>query len=220
MRDPHTRDSRGFAFVTMESAEEAEAAIAGLNATEMSGRTMNIQKARRGRARTRESSSRSCHPACQLTSRLLAATPGAYHGPPKREEGGAPGYGGGHRPYEPRGYGGPPPSRYDDRGYAPPPRGYPAYREDRYGPPPGDYGRGGGGGDRYGGGGDRYSGGGGGGGGDRYSGGGGYRDDRGPPINAAPMRDDPRAYDAGMRGGYREERGPPRRDERAYGGRY
>lgn len=64
MRDPHTKDSRGFAFVTMETAEEAEAAIAGLNATELMGRTMNVEKARRGRART--------------------PTPGQYHGPPKR----------------------------------------------------------------------------------------------------------------------------------------
>jgi len=63
MRDPHTRDSRGFAFVTMETAEEAEAAIAGLNATDLAGRTINVQKAKRGRART--------------------PTPGAYHGPPK-----------------------------------------------------------------------------------------------------------------------------------------
>lgn len=64
MRDPHTKDSRGFAFVTMETAEEAEAAIAGLNATELMGRTVNVEKARRGRART--------------------PTPGQYHGPPKR----------------------------------------------------------------------------------------------------------------------------------------
>ncbi|ORY86043.1 hypothetical protein BCR35DRAFT_264512, partial [Leucosporidium creatinivorum] len=54
MRDPHTKDSRGFAFVTMETADEADAAIVGLNATELMGRTMNVEKARRGRARTRE----------------------------------------------------------------------------------------------------------------------------------------------------------------------
>lgn len=54
MRDPHTKDSRGFAFVTMEVPEEAETAIAQLNATELMGRTMNVEKARRGRARTRE----------------------------------------------------------------------------------------------------------------------------------------------------------------------
>jgi RNA recognition motif-containing protein len=53
MKDPHTQEARGFAFVTMESAEEADAAIAGLNATELLGRVMNVQRARRGRARTR-----------------------------------------------------------------------------------------------------------------------------------------------------------------------
>jgi RNA recognition motif len=44
MYDPHTRESRGFGFVTMETAEEAEAAIAGLNATEINGKTMNVEK--------------------------------------------------------------------------------------------------------------------------------------------------------------------------------
>ncbi|GAA5824784.1 hypothetical protein JCM5353_004443 [Sporobolomyces roseus] len=91
MRDPHTKDSRGFAFVTMENVEDAENAVTNLNATELMGRTMNVEKARRGRART--------------------PTPGQYHGPPKRYEGSS-------RPYEPRGYpsrgsgGG---GRYDDR---------------------------------------------------------------------------------------------------------
>ncbi|GAA5903136.1 RNA recognition motif domain-containing protein [Sporobolomyces salmoneus] len=90
MRDPHTKDSRGFAFVTMELPEDAETAITNLNATELMGRTMNVQIARRGRART--------------------PTPGAYHGPPKRSDPM-------DRPYEPRGYssrggGG---GRYDDR---------------------------------------------------------------------------------------------------------
>lgn len=105
MRDPHTKDSRGFAFVTMEVPEEAETAIAQLNATELMGRTMNVEKARRGRART--------------------PTPGQYHGPPKRYPM--------DRPYEPRGYssrgggrgyddryeprGGYSSSRYDDRAY-------------------------------------------------------------------------------------------------------
>lgn len=44
MYDPHTRESRGFGFVTMETAEEAEAAIAGLNATEINGKTINVEK--------------------------------------------------------------------------------------------------------------------------------------------------------------------------------
>ncbi|GAA5858636.1 hypothetical protein JCM8547_001400 [Rhodosporidiobolus lusitaniae] len=128
MRDPHTKESRGFAFVTMETADDAEAAITALNATELLGRTINVEKARRGRART--------------------PTPGQYHGPPKRYEGGfdrpyggrggdrfgggyRDDYRGGGRGYDDRdrgGYrddyrGG---SRYDDRdrgGYAIPMRG-------------------------------------------------------------------------------------------------
>ncbi|GAA5989889.1 hypothetical protein JCM10908_002364 [Rhodotorula pacifica] len=91
MRDPHTKESRGFAFVMMETAEEAEAAIAGLSGTELIDRTINVDKARRGRART--------------------PTPGAYHGPPKREA-----FGGRFdRPYEPRGYSSGGYDRYDDR---------------------------------------------------------------------------------------------------------
>ncbi|CAK5266626.1 unnamed protein product [Mycena citricolor] len=74
MFDPHTRESRGFGFVTMETPEEADAAIAALQGTELAGKTLSIQKARRGRART--------------------PTPGRYHGPPKRDE----------RPYDPRPY--------------------------------------------------------------------------------------------------------------------
>ncbi|KZS93367.1 RNA-binding domain-containing protein [Sistotremastrum niveocremeum HHB9708] len=76
MYDPHSRESRGFGFVTMETAEEAEAAIAALNATEFFGKTLNVEKARRGRART--------------------PTPGRYYGPPKRDN-----Y---ERPYDPRPY--------------------------------------------------------------------------------------------------------------------
>jgi RNA recognition motif-containing protein len=44
MYDPHTRESRGFGFVTMESAEEADAAITALNATELMGKTLNVEK--------------------------------------------------------------------------------------------------------------------------------------------------------------------------------
>lgn len=66
MRDPHTKDPRGFGFVTMETPEEAEAATSALNATELGGKVISIEKARRGRART--------------------PTPGMYHGPPKPRE--------------------------------------------------------------------------------------------------------------------------------------
>ncbi|GAA6019508.1 hypothetical protein JCM10207_003725 [Rhodosporidiobolus poonsookiae] len=129
MRDPHTKESRGFAFVTMETAEDAEACINNLNATELMGRTMNVDKARRGRART--------------------PTPGQYHGPPKRFDdrfyeprGGysSRGYGGGGRGYDDRydsrgGYGGGRGGydRYDDRSYAVPMRGDDRGGRDSYG---------------------------------------------------------------------------------------
>jgi len=124
MYDPHTRESRGFGFVTMETSEEADAAIAGLNATEINGKTINIEKARRGRART--------------------PTPGRYFGPPKR--------GDNERPYDPRPYDsryrgyeddrrGGRGSRYDDRG------GGRDYDRDRYSSR--DYDRGGYGGRDY-----------------------------------------------------------------------
>lgn len=81
MKDPHTRESRGFGFVTFEEAEDADAAMAALNATTLDDRTISVEKvgrhlmvsslhllnlsllrlflpaqARRGRARTRGSS--------------------------------------------------------------------------------------------------------------------------------------------------------------------
>ncbi|OJA19272.1 hypothetical protein AZE42_04496 [Rhizopogon vesiculosus] len=66
MYDPHTRESRGFGFVTMETAAEADAAITALNATDLMGKVMAVERARRGRART--------------------PTPGRYYGPPKRHD--------------------------------------------------------------------------------------------------------------------------------------
>ncbi|KAI0937471.1 hypothetical protein AcV5_005375 [Taiwanofungus camphoratus] len=87
MYDPHTRESRGFGFVTMETAEEADAAITALNATDLMGKTMTVEKARRARART--------------------PTPGRYYGPPKRHE-----Y---ERPYDPRPYDSRYSRGYDDR---------------------------------------------------------------------------------------------------------
>ncbi|KAF9177840.1 hypothetical protein BGZ50_008312 [Haplosporangium sp. Z 11] len=62
MNDPHTRESRGFAFVTMVRSEDADAAMQVLDGFELHGRAMS---AKRGRART--------------------PTPGEYRGPPKRE---------------------------------------------------------------------------------------------------------------------------------------
>ncbi|KAF7294300.1 RRM domain-containing protein [Mycena chlorophos] len=75
--DPHSRESRGFGFVTMDTPEEADAAIAALNNTDLGGKVVRVEKARRGRART--------------------PTPGRYYGPPKRGDDR-------ERPYDPRPY--------------------------------------------------------------------------------------------------------------------
>ncbi|MBP5405546.1 RNA-binding protein [bacterium] len=44
--DRETGRSKGFGFVEMPNKEEAEAAIAGLNGTELSGRTVTVNEAR------------------------------------------------------------------------------------------------------------------------------------------------------------------------------
>lgn len=64
MVDPHTKESRGFGFVKMMTAEQADAAKEGLQGEVIDGRTLSIEKARRARPRT--------------------PTPGKYFGPPKR----------------------------------------------------------------------------------------------------------------------------------------
>ncbi|GAB7354401.1 hypothetical protein MBLNU459_g4896t1 [Dothideomycetes sp. NU459] len=86
MRDPHTRESRGFGFVKMVTGEQADAAKSGLQGEVYEGRTLSIEKARRARPRT--------------------PTPGKYFGPPKRDDR----RGGGR--FEGRGFGG----RRDDGG--------------------------------------------------------------------------------------------------------
>lgn len=125
MRDPHTKESRGFGFVKMVTSDQAEAAKEGLQGEVIEGRTLSIEKARRARPRT--------------------PTPGKYFGPPKRDGPGRPrfddrrrggggggGYGGRDDSYRYRGYdrnyerrgGGEDRERsyrddrrYDDRGY-------------------------------------------------------------------------------------------------------
>lgn len=64
MLDPHTKESRGFGFVKMVTAEQADAAKEALQGEVYEGRTLSIEKARRQRPRT--------------------PTPGKYFGPPKR----------------------------------------------------------------------------------------------------------------------------------------
>ncbi|KAL5122538.1 Serine/arginine-rich splicing factor SR45a [Glycine soja] len=50
--EPRTRISRGFAFVTMESAEDAERCIKYLNQSVLEGRYITVERSRRKRART------------------------------------------------------------------------------------------------------------------------------------------------------------------------
>lgn len=64
MRDPHSKESRGFGFVKMVTSDQAEAAKEGLQGEQIEGRTLSIEKARRAKPRT--------------------PTPGKYFGPPKR----------------------------------------------------------------------------------------------------------------------------------------
>ncbi|KKF96123.1 putative RNA-binding protein C25G10.01 [Ceratocystis platani] len=52
MRDPHTKESRGFGFVKMVTSEGADAAKEALQGEQIDGRTLSIEKARRARPRT------------------------------------------------------------------------------------------------------------------------------------------------------------------------
>jgi cold-inducible RNA-binding protein len=56
VKDRETGQPRGFGFVEMLSASEAQAAIAGLNGKDLMGRTLNVNV-----ARPRESGGRSDH---------------------------------------------------------------------------------------------------------------------------------------------------------------
>ena len=46
IRDKFSGDSRGFGFVEMASDDEAQAAIAALNGSELDGRALNVNQAR------------------------------------------------------------------------------------------------------------------------------------------------------------------------------
>ena len=46
IKDRFSGESRGFGFVEMANNDEAQAAIAGLNGTELGGRTLNVNEAR------------------------------------------------------------------------------------------------------------------------------------------------------------------------------
>ncbi|KAH9775438.1 RRM domain-containing protein [Citrus sinensis] len=65
--DPRTRESRGFAFVTMETVEGADRCIKYLNRSVLEGRLITVEKAKRSRGRT--------------------PTPGHYHGLREKQRG-------------------------------------------------------------------------------------------------------------------------------------
>ncbi|NOX89392.1 MAG: RNA-binding protein [Calditrichaeota bacterium] len=46
LKDQYSGELRGFGFITMDSQEEAEKAIEGINSTELDGRTLVVNKAR------------------------------------------------------------------------------------------------------------------------------------------------------------------------------
>ena len=52
--DRYSGESRGFGFVEMGTAEEAAAAVAGLNDTEMDGRRITVAEARERQDRGRD----------------------------------------------------------------------------------------------------------------------------------------------------------------------
>jgi len=52
IRDRYTGDSRGFAFVEMDSDQEAATAIGALDGTELDGRTLTVNEAKPMKARS------------------------------------------------------------------------------------------------------------------------------------------------------------------------
>ena len=46
IKDQYSGQSKGFSFVEMPAASEAQAAISGLHGTELMGRTLNVNEAR------------------------------------------------------------------------------------------------------------------------------------------------------------------------------
>ncbi|KAK1374838.1 Serine/arginine-rich splicing factor SR45a [Heracleum sosnowskyi] len=52
VKDPQTKESRGFAFVTMATNEDADRCIKHLNRTVLEGRLVTVEKAKRKRGRT------------------------------------------------------------------------------------------------------------------------------------------------------------------------
>lgn len=107
--DPHTRESRGFGFVTMETIESAERCVKYLNRSVLEGRLITVEKAKRKRGRT--------------------PTPGRYRGQADRRGQGG-GVRRGSRSYSPPRRQERDPYSREWRGRSPPPYGYGRRTED------------------------------------------------------------------------------------------
>jgi len=118
--DPRSKESRGFAFIKMATPEQANDAIYRLDRTELDGKTITVEKSRRGRQRSPTPG--------QYLGRQRQSQRGSYGGGGggyggSSYYGGGSGYGGGSR-YG-GGYGGPGPSGgYSGGSYGPAPNAY------------------------------------------------------------------------------------------------
>ena len=81
VKDPYTNESRGFGFVTFESVEDSDEAVKHLNSTDLDGRQIRIELAKRSRA--------------------YSPTPGKYLGNPKFRRSPRRGLGRSHRDFSP-----------------------------------------------------------------------------------------------------------------------
>jgi len=51
VRDPYTKESRGFAFIYFYSSKECEDALVNCHGMEFDGKILRIERAKRGKAR-------------------------------------------------------------------------------------------------------------------------------------------------------------------------
>eukprot|EP01112_Ceratiomyxa_fruticulosa_P000286 TRINITY_DN1026_c0_g2_i3.p1 TRINITY_DN1026_c0_g2~~TRINITY_DN1026_c0_g2_i3.p1 ORF type:complete len:240 (+),score=28.46 TRINITY_DN1026_c0_g2_i3:626-1345(+) len=121
--DPRSRQSREFAFIVYEEAQDAQDAIRYLHHYDLDGRSINVELSKRSRPRS--------------------PTPGEYLGKEPLRRYGIPsrGYPGGGGGSERGGGGGPPPRGYGGPayGYYPPPSRMPGYSSRGFGGAPYDY---------------------------------------------------------------------------------
>ncbi|CAL9074814.1 unnamed protein product [Musa acuminata var. zebrina] len=92
--EPRTRASRGFAFVTMDTTEDADRCIKYLNQSILEGRCITVEKSRRGRPRTPTPGK---YLGVVSTRDSYRSDRGRYYGGYSRDDYGGGGGGGGYR---------------------------------------------------------------------------------------------------------------------------